>query len=71
MTTAEHNPSSVSVRMSVGQLIVGSSLSWTVTSKLQVAVFPASSVMEWVLMVVPGGKADPDERPYYSKRVKS
>ena len=46
-----------------GQVIVGSSVSVTVTVKLQVAVLAEASVTWKVLVVVPTGKADPLDNP--------
>ena len=46
-----------------GQLIPGASASATVTVKLQVAVLPDASVTTNVLVVVPTGNKDPEERP--------
>jgi hypothetical protein len=47
----------------VGQEIVGSTLSETVTVKLHVAVCPLLAVTIKVLIVTPIGKDDPDDRP--------
>ena len=49
--------------MSEGQVIVGSSVSVTTTSKLQVAVFPLASVTSNVLVVVPIGNTEPLGNP--------
>jgi hypothetical protein len=50
-----------------GQVIVGFSLSLTVTVKLHVDVLPAASVAEYILVVVPIPKkaplANPDSKP--------
>jgi len=46
-----------------GQLIVGFSLSVTVTVNEHVAVFPLASVTTKVLVVVPIGKVDPEAKP--------
>ncbi len=46
-----------------GQVIVGSSLSFTVTVKLHVAVLPLASVTVKLLIVVPTAKADPLVKP--------
>ena len=43
-----------------GQVIAGLSVSLTVTVKVQVAVFPESSVAVEVTVVVPLGKAAPE-----------
>ena len=51
------------VVMVAGQLIVGGSLSVTVTVKEQVAVLPLASVTLNVLTVVPLGKAEPLAKP--------
>ncbi len=45
------------------QLIVGSSVSFTVTVKLQFAFAPATSVISNVLVVIPLGYALPDAKP--------
>src|SRR5688572_6375658 len=63
LTTALHRPASLVARMSAGQLIVGGSLSLTVTVKLQVAVLPAASVSRTTLVVTPTGKAAPLVNP--------
>jgi hypothetical protein len=55
--------------ISAGQVMVGSSLSITVTSKLQVAVFPLPSVTTKVLVVVPTGNALPLGNPAVWVRV--
>jgi|SRR5215467_13607400 len=47
------------VTMSLGQDIIGFSLSVTVTVKLQVLVFPLVSVTTNVFVVMPAGKAEP------------
>ena len=49
--------------ISAGQVIVGSSVSFTVTVKLHWAVLPEASVTKKVLVVVPTGKAEPLARP--------
>ena len=43
-----------------GQLIAGSSVSFTVTVKLQLPGFPAVSVAEHVTVAVPTANVDPD-----------
>ena len=50
---------SLLVVISAGHVIAGSSVSFTVTVKLQVVVFPAASVTSNVLVVVPNGKVEP------------
>ena len=54
---------SLLVVTSAGHVIAGSSVSFTVTSKLQVAVSPAASVTTNVLVVVPTGNVLPLESP--------
>ena len=49
--------------ISAGQVIVGASLSVTITSKLHSAVSPAVSVTWKVTVVVPTGKAEPEAGP--------
>ena len=49
--------------MLAGQVIVGGSVSLTVTVKLHVAVSPAASVTTKVLTVAPTGKVAPLARP--------
>jgi hypothetical protein len=51
------------------QAITGSSLSTTVTSKLQLAVFPAASVTTNVFVVVPNGNSEPLANPTVWLRV--
>jgi hypothetical protein len=46
-----------------GQVIVGSSVSFTVTVKEQLAVFPLASVTSNVFVVVPTGNALPLGKP--------
>ena len=45
--------------ISAGHVIAGSSVSLTVTVKLQVVEFPAASVTSNVLVVTPSGKVEP------------
>jgi hypothetical protein len=56
VTTAPHDPGSVSTEMSEGQSIAGSSLSVTVTVNEQLIVFPFTSVASETTVVVPIGK---------------
>jgi hypothetical protein len=60
LTTAEHWPESFPWVMLAGQLIVGFSLSLTVTVNEQLPVLPCASVAEHVTVVVPFGNAEPD-----------
>jgi len=55
----EHWPASVFNTRSCGQVMTGGSTSWTITLKLQVAVFPAASVAVQVTVLVPMAKAVP------------
>ena len=48
---------------SVGAEIVGFSVSWTVTLKEHVLLFPESSVIVNVFVVVPKGKFEPEGNP--------
>src|SRR3989442_9792747 len=59
VTTALHRPGAVLTVWFAGALIVGGSVSTTLTVKLQFAVFPAASVAVAVTVVVPTGKAEP------------
>ena len=61
--TAPQTPGSLLWIIFPGQVIAGASVSFTVTSKLQVAVFPELSVTIKVLVVVPIGKVLPLGRP--------
>jgi len=63
VTVAPHTPASLLTVMFEGQLIVGSSVSLTVTVKLHVAVLPLASVTLNVLVVAPIGNTDPLARP--------
>ncbi len=56
-------PSQATVKSLGGVTQVGSSVSFTVTLKLQVAVFPAPSVTTNVLVVVPTGNSSPLASP--------
>ena len=58
-TTAEQSPASLLTVIFAGQLMVGFSLSLTVTLKEQVAVFPEASVTTKVFVVDPTGKVMP------------
>ena len=60
MTTAEHCPGSVDLVMFCGHVMVGFSVSVTVTVKLQLAVLPEASVAVQLTVVVPTGKVEPD-----------
>ena len=46
--------------MSDGHIIVGGSLSLTMTLKLQLLVFPAASMAVHKTVLVPFGKSEPD-----------
>jgi hypothetical protein len=59
VTLASQRPSSVEVTMFAGQVITGSSLSVTVTVKLQRLVLPLASVATQVTVVVPIAKRVP------------
>ena len=63
MTTALQRPASLLTVISDGQVIVGFSVSFTVTVKLHWAVLPEASVTSKVLVVVPTGKAAPLAKP--------
>jgi hypothetical protein len=63
VTTFEQRPGSLVPVMLPGQVIVGASVSVTVTVKLQEAEFPELSETVKVLNVVPTGKAAPLARP--------
>ena len=60
---ASHCPTSLFTGISPGQLIVGFSLSVTITSNEHVAVLPDPSVTTNVFVVVPNGKAEPLGNP--------
>ncbi len=60
---AVHKPASAETVTSAGHVIDGASSSVTVTSKLQVAVFPFPSSATKVLVVVPTGNALPLAKP--------
>ena len=62
-TIAAQSPGSLFTIISPGHVIIGASVSLIVTSKLQVAVFPAPSVTTNVFVVVPTGKVLPLGRP--------
>ncbi len=66
MTTAPHTPASLLTVIGALHVIVGACVSFTVTSKLQVAVLPLASVTTKVFVVVPIGKTDPDASPAVS-----
>jgi hypothetical protein len=60
LTTAEHWPGSFALVMLAGQLIVGFSLSLTVTVNEQLPVLFEASVAEHVTVVVPLANVEPD-----------
>ncbi|HZH61489.1 MAG TPA: hypothetical protein VEY70_18360 [Metabacillus sp.] len=61
MTIAPHSPGSFDTVMSAVQVIIGGSVSFTVTSNEQGAlVLPEASVAVHVTVVVPTGKKEPD-----------
>jgi hypothetical protein len=60
LTTAEHTFGSVGLVMLAGQLIVGFSVSLTVTVNWQLAVLFDASCAVHVTVVVPFGKVEPD-----------
>jgi len=59
-TTAEHTFGSVDWTLLAGQLIVGFSVSLTVTVNWQLPVLPCASVAEHVTVVVPLANVEPD-----------
>jgi hypothetical protein len=59
-TTAEHKPAVVDVLILAGHLIVGISVSLTVTVNEQVLLLPLASLTEQVTVVTPFGKVEPD-----------
>src|SRR5256712_16260 len=59
VTAALHLPASLAVVRLAGQVMVGGSLSMTVTVKLQVLLLPWISVAMLLTVVVPTGKAKP------------
>src|SRR5205085_1988144 len=63
VTTAVHVPASVLTVLFAGQVIVGFSLSFTVTVNEQLLVLPEASVTVKVLVVAPFGKSEPESRP--------
>ena len=60
VTTASQEPESVSTVISPGQFATGASLSFTVTSNVQVLVLPEPSVAVTVTIVVPRMNVLPD-----------
>src|SRR6516164_5874306 len=54
-----HWPGSAATTMFPGQLMVGASVSCTVTVKVQELVLPLLSVAKLVTVVMPTGKAEP------------
>ena len=60
---AAHWPTALFTLMLLGQVIVGTWLSLTVTVKEQVAVLPLASVTRKTLVVTPTGKLEPLARP--------
>ena len=59
VTLAVHLPGSVLIVMLAGQVIFGSSVSLTVTEKLQLVALPAESVVLQLTVVVPLLKVEP------------
>ena len=60
VTTDSHTPAVFDTEISAGhELITGSSVSVTTTSKLHVTLFPAASVAVYVTVVVPTGNTSP------------
>jgi hypothetical protein len=59
-TVAEHVPGALPTEMLAGQEMVGGCVSFTVTVKLHVAVWPAASVAVDITVVVPTGKTEPE-----------
>ena len=59
----EHERAQSDLAAFAGQLIAGSSVSFTVTVKLHAAVLPTASVTVKVSVVVPTGKVAPLPRP--------
>ncbi len=59
-TTAPHTPGSLPTTMSDGQLTTGTSVSLTVTSKLQMSPLPDASAATQVMGVMPIGKNVPE-----------
>ncbi len=60
---AVHSSASAATLTITGQVISGSSLSITVTSKLSVVMLPAASLTSKTLVVVPTGNNDPLGKP--------
>ena len=63
VTIAAHWPGSLLTTTLAGQVIVGTSVSLTVTVKEQVAVLPEPSVTVKLFEVVPEGKLEPLAKP--------
>ena len=63
VTTAPQTPASLLTVIFDGQVATGSSVSFTVTVKEQVAVLPEASVTKKVFVVVPTGKTLPEGSP--------
>ena len=59
VATALHRPASFTLLTFAGQVMVGNSVSLTVTVKAQVAVLPLASVTLKVFNVLPTGNMDP------------
>ena len=62
LTFAEQVPGSVLAVILAGHVIVGFSLSTTITSRLQVELLPALSVAVQVMVVVPTGNGSVNDR---------
>ncbi|MDN4594488.1 hypothetical protein NWF35_11350, partial [Polycladomyces subterraneus] len=60
VTKAPHSPGSLETVILAGQVIVGGSVSCTVTVKAQLSVFPVPSDAVQVTVVVPTGKKEPE-----------
>ena len=63
ITEAEHWPGTTFAEISVGQVMVGNSLSVTTTENEQVAVWPLAAVTLNRLTVAPAGNICPEARP--------
>jgi hypothetical protein len=59
LTTRVHRPEAVLVTMDVGQLMLGASVSLTVTVKVQALVLPLASLAVQVTVVTPLLKVEP------------
>src|ERR1051325_4549489 len=69
MTLLEQAFAAASTVMSDGQAMVGFSVSWTSTVKLQLPVLPEASVAEQFTVVVPEGNVEPDGGTQVAVRV--